>query len=450
MMSLAQAAKAIDATVVGDKTVQFDGVSTDTRTLKSGQLFIALRGERFDGHRFLDQAEEKGAAALMVDTPDLSSMPQLLVSDTRLGLGQLGASWRQQFQIPVVAVTGSNGKTTVKEMTAAILACSGPVLATAGNYNNDIGMPLTLLRLRPQHLFAVIEMGANHHGEIDYMTRLARPTVAMITNAGQAHLEGFGSVEGVSRAKGEIYAGLDEDGIAVVNADDTYADYWRGLNQGRQVMSFGLQQAADVSAEVSQVAQGQLLKLTTPLGQCDVNLKLPGRHNVLNALAASAAAIAAGATLQQVQQGLESVEGVNGRLRLRPGREGALIIDDTYNANPSSLKVALEVLSARAGRRVLVLGDMGELGGDAELIHAEMGELARSMGVDALYCVGEHCRATAERFGEAAVHFTDKETLISRLRERMGKDLTLLVKGSRRMQMEQVVEALATDTEEKQ
>jgi len=448
-MSLTELATAIDAKLIGGETA-FDGVSTDSRALRAGQLFIALRGERFDGHQFLAQVEQQGAAAVMVDTPDLTTLPQLVVGDTRLGLGRLAAVWRQRFELPLVAVTGSNGKTTVKEMTASILGVGGEVLSTYGNLNNDIGMPLTLLRLGSEHHAAVIEMGANHHGEIDYMTHIARPTVALITNAGQAHLEGFGSVEGVARAKGEIYSGLVEGGVAVINADDTYADYWHGLNPGRRVISFGLQKPADVSANVSAADQGQTLQLRTPLGECEVLLQLPGRHNALNALAATAAAIAAGATLAQVKQGLEAVAAVHGRLQLRPGRDGALIIDDTYNANPSSLEVGLEVLTAHRGKRVLVLGDMGELGPDTAAIHTDMGALARSMGVDALFCVGDHCRAAAEGFGAAAIHFDNKETLISTLAEQMGEELTMLVKGSRRMHMEEVVNALATDGEVKE
>jgi UDP-N-acetylmuramoyl-tripeptide--D-alanyl-D-alanine ligase len=448
-MSLKELATAIDARLIGEETV-FDGVSTDSRALQSGQLFIALRGERFDGHQFLDQAADKGAVAVMVDTPDLTNLPQLVVGDTRLGLGHLAATWRQRFDLPLVAITGSNGKTTVKEMTASILGMGGEVLSTHGNLNNDIGMPLTLLRLGKEHRAAVIEMGANHHGEIDYLTHIARPTVALITNAGQAHLEGFGSVEGVARAKGEIYAGLTDGGAAVINADDQYADYWRGLNQGRRVLSFGLEKPADVSAELFPGEQGQTLKLRTPLGECEVGLQLPGRHNALNALAATAAAIAAGAGLDQVKQGLEAVAAVHGRLQLRPGRDGSLIIDDTYNANPSSLEVGLEVLTAHRGQRILVLGDMGELGPDTAVIHTDMGALARRMGVDALYCVGEHCQAAAEGFGPAAIHFNNKETLISTLAEQLGEELTMLVKGSRRMHMEEVVDALATDGEVKE
>ncbi|MBD3609482.1 MAG: UDP-N-acetylmuramoyl-tripeptide--D-alanyl-D-alanine ligase, partial [Gammaproteobacteria bacterium] len=263
MMSLSQAAKVIDAQLVGED-ITFTGVSTDTRSIEPGQLFVALRGENFDGHQFLSQAQEKGAVAAMVDASSESSLSQLVVGDTRLGLGQLAASWREKFDIPLVAITGSNGKTTVKEMTASILRQAGDVLATAGNFNNDIGMPLTLFRINQQHRAAVIEMGANHHGEIDYLTQLAKPTVAVITNAGSAHLEGFGSIEGVSRAKGEIYAGLVDDGIAVINADDDYADYWRSLNSKRKVVSFGMDMSADISASVS-LSQGiQTLALNTP------------------------------------------------------------------------------------------------------------------------------------------------------------------------------------------
>ena len=446
-MNLSELAVAIGGQLQGSDG-RFDGVSTDTRNITAGKLFVALRGERFDGHEYIGQAAAQGAVAAMVDTPVDAVLPQLLVDDTRLGLGRMAAAWRQRFQLPLVAVTGSNGKTTVKEMLASILSANGDeVLATAGNFNNDIGMPLTLLRLQEQHRAAVIEMGANHHGEIDYLTHIARPTVALITNAGQAHLEGFGSVEGVSRAKGEIYAGLAEDGIAVINADDDYAAYWLSLNSGRTRLTFGLQAGADVSADVETSAAGQRLALHTPIGDSLVQLSLPGRHNVLNALAATAAAIAAGADLEMVKQGLESVAAVRGRLNLRRGLHASLVIDDTYNANPSSLAVGLEVLMAQPGQRVLVLGDMGELGENAEQMHRQMGELAREMGVDALYCIGELSRRAAQSFGDQALHFDNKETLISALKGLVSTELTLLVKGSRRMRMEEVVAALTTDAE---
>ncbi|MDH5184083.1 MAG: bifunctional UDP-N-acetylmuramoyl-L-alanyl-D-glutamate--2,6-diaminopimelate ligase MurE/UDP-N-acetylmuramoyl-tripeptide--D-alanyl-D-alanine ligase MurF [Gammaproteobacteria bacterium] len=446
-MRLSELATEINGQLYG-ADITFHGVSTDTRNIAPGSLFVALRGERFDAHHFLAQAKDQGAAAVMVDTAAELALPQLVVDDTRLGLGRLAAAWRNRFALPLVAVTGSNGKTTVKEMLASILAAKGDeVLATNGNFNNDIGMPLTLLRLQSEHKAAVIEMGANHHGEIAYLTHIARPTVALITNAGQAHLEGFGSVEGVSRAKGEIYAGLTEDGTAVINADDDYAPYWLSLNNGRKQISFGLNVKADVSADIDVGDAEQSLSLHTPLGNCEVRLQLPGRHNVMNALAAAAAAIAAGADLAMLKQGLESVSSVQGRLKLCRGLNDSLVIDDTYNANPSSLAVGLEVLTARTGKRVLVLGDMGELGPDAESIHTEMGELALKMGVDALYCTGELSRKAAQSFGHMAVHFDSKETLIGSLKEQVSEELTLLVKGSRRMRMEEVVAALTTDGE---
>lgn len=449
-MSLAELATEMKAQLHGVDT-RINGVSTDTRSIAPGTLFVALRGEHFDGHDFLAQAIDSGAVAALVDTPAELNLPQLVVDDTRLGLGRLAAVWRKRFQLPLVAVTGSNGKTTVKEMLASILSARGDeVLATNGNFNNDIGMPLTLLRLQQEHKAAVIEMGANHHGEIDYLTRIARPTVALITNAGQAHLEGFGSVEGVSRAKGEIYAGLMDDGIAVVNADDDYADYWQSLNSQRQCISFGLNTGADVSAVITNTDSGQNLCLQTPQGTCELNLHLPGRHNVMNALAATAAAIAAGADLAMVKLGLESVSAVQGRLKLSHGLDGSMVIDDTYNANPSSLEVGLEVLTARPGKRILVLGDMGELGPDAEQIHTKMGELALKMGVDALYCTGELSRRAAQTFGDMAVHFENKETLIGSLKKQLSEEVTLLVKGSRRMRMEDVVAALTINGEGKE
>ncbi|MDE2089152.1 MAG: UDP-N-acetylmuramoyl-tripeptide--D-alanyl-D-alanine ligase, partial [Gammaproteobacteria bacterium] len=334
-MTLSEAARLIEARHIGADAV-FTAVSSDTRNLENGDLFVALRGHSFDGHEFIGQARERGACAAVVSRDLPASLPLLLVADTRLALGRLAAGWRARTDIPVVAVTGSNGKTTVKEMTAAILARRGQVLATRGNLNNDIGVPLTLLRLRPEHRHAVIEMGANHPGEIAYLTRLAQPTVALITNAGPAHLEGFGDVAGVARAKGEIYGGLRREGVAVINADDAHAGLWRELTRKHRVLTFGLNTAADVTVLQAQDQADTRVRLQTPAGQVDVALPLPGRHNVMNALAATAAALACGAALQDVKQGLESMQPVSGRLQSHAGPHGARNIDDTYNANPAS------------------------------------------------------------------------------------------------------------------
>ncbi|HEB99533.1 MAG TPA: UDP-N-acetylmuramoyl-tripeptide--D-alanyl-D-alanine ligase [Thiotrichales bacterium] len=440
-LQLSQAAEVLDGELQGPD-VRFEGVSTDSRSLEPGNLFVALVGERFDGHEYLAQAAGRGAAAAAVCREVPAELPLVRVADTRRALGRLAAFWRRRFEIPLVAVTGSNGKTTVKEMTAAILGAGREVLATRGNLNNDIGVPLTLFRLDERHRAAVIEMGANHPGEIAWLTIIAAPTVAVITNAGPAHLEGFGSLEGVAEAKGEIYSGLRPGGTAVVNADDAFADLWRSLAAPRDVLTFGLDRPADLSADWRPAGGGSRLSLRTPWGYAELELPLPGRHNVMNALAASAAALAAGASLDEVVQGLGGMRAVSGRLQFLAGIAGARIIDDTYNANPASLGAALEVLAATPGEHWLVLGDMGELGPGAAELHAEAGRQAAASGVSRLFALGELAGEAARAFGGHARAYRDREALLGDLREAMHGDLVILVKGSRRMRMEQVVEAL--------
>ena len=364
------------------------------------------------------------------------------MKDTRLALGMLANAWRRQFSIPLIAVTGSNGKTTVKEMITAIMSVRHNTLATQGNLNNDIGVPLTLLRLRSEHQCAVIEMGANHAGEIAYLTKLAAPQVAVITNAGPAHLEGFGTLEGVANAKGEIYGGLTGSGVAVINDDDQFAGMWRGLCEGKTVIGFGLRQSTDVTANWHASGTGSEINIKTSLGEIQVLLNLPGRHNVANALAASAAAIAAGATAHDIKAGLESLRGVAGRLQIMPGKSGSRIIDDTYNANPASLHVALEVLQNFSGRHFLAMGDMGELGGDAEMLHRDAGVQARAHGVNRLFTVGKLASRAAESFGQDALSFDDQPAMINAIEHELAADVTLLVKGSRLAHMERVVQAL--------
>lgn len=437
-MTLASAANVLQGTLRGTDA-EFAGVSTDTRTLKRGDLFVALVGPNFDGHSFVNEAAGKGAVGALVSRTLTANMSAVQVADTRLGLGQLATHWRRQFQIPVIAVTGSNGKTTVKNMIAAILNVAGPVLATQGNLNNDIGVPLTLLRLKPGDRHAVIEMGMNHAGEIDYLTKLALPTIALVNNAAAAHLAGLGSVEAVAHAKGEIYAGLTDDGVAVINADDTYAGLWRQLAAPHRVITFGLDQPADISADYQLDAGGSTIQLKTPHGGISMRLSLLGRHNVMNALAASSASIAAGVSLADIQAGLEKLRSVSGRLEVKRGLKGARVLDDTYNANPGSLAAGVEVLKAASGERVLVLGDMGELGEAARDIHRRVGLLARSLGIERLYAVGELTPGAVEAFGKGAQHFTSHEALIENLRSCLHADMTVLVKGSRLMKMERVV-----------
>jgi UDP-N-acetylmuramoyl-tripeptide--D-alanyl-D-alanine ligase len=434
----------------------FAGVSTDTRSIAADELFVALRGPKFDGHDFIQAAVERGAVAIMVDEAwavgHASDVPQVVVRDTRLALGALAAYWRSRFELPLIGITGSNGKTTVKEMTAAILRAQAradgydpelAVLATLGNLNNDIGVPLMLLGLHITNRAAVIEMGMNHPGEIAYLTQLARPTVALVNNAQRAHLEGVGSVAEVAREKGAIYAGLDEGGVAIVNADDAFCDYWRNLNSGRRVVSFGLAPGADVSAEVTRSGSGSALRVRTHQGSVDVALPAPGMHNVCNALAATAAATAVGTSLAAVAAGLSAYAGVKGRLQLRHIAGGATLIDDSYNANPDSMRAAIDVLTATPGRTILVLGDMGELGERAGQLHDEIGGYAKSQGVDLLLALGELAELAVRNFGSGGRHFGSVDTLVAALRAELDGSTTVLVKGSRFMRMERVVEALA-------
>ncbi|MGB5599992.1 MAG: UDP-N-acetylmuramoyl-tripeptide--D-alanyl-D-alanine ligase [Thiothrix litoralis] len=414
----------------------------DSRQVQAGDLFLALQGERFDAHDFVPQVAGKASAALVSRVVD-ANIPQVVVDDVRLALGRLAAAWRKRFQRPLVGLTGSNGKTTLKEMLAAILALQGNTLATAGNLNNDIGMPLTLLRLRDSDDYAVIEMGANHFGEIDYLTRIACPDVAIINNAGASHLEGFGSIEGVSRAKGEIFNGLNESGVAIINADDSYADYWRGLNQGRKVISFGMDNVADVrgGSDASTPFYLQVQGQTLP-----VNLKLPGHHNKLNALAATAAALALGVKLDTIRRGLESLQAVKGRLNPKAGKHGGTVIDDTYNANPSSTAAAVGVLAGLHGRKILVLGDMGELGNTGEQLHAAIGQQAAQVGIDALYTLGKLSAHASAAFGQPERAFSELDALLNTLDKDLQPGDSVLVKGSRSARMERVVDALTAVT----
>jgi len=428
-MSLAIAAEVLQGQLVDRDTV-FTGVSTDSRSLAPGDLFVPLKGPRFDGHDYLAQAISAGAAGALLGRSLSTSLPHVLVGDTRVALGQLAAFWRRQFDIPVIGITGSNGKTTVKEMTAAILSRAGAICATRGNLNNDIGVPLTLLRLRAGDRFAVVEMGMNHRGEIRYLTGLARPTIAVINNAAEAHLEGLGSVEDVARAKAEILEGLPGDGVAVLNGEDAYCDLWRGLAGTRRVITFALDKAADIRGAYEADAKGYHVQLNTHTGDLAMTLSLLGRHNVMNALAATAASLAAGASLEQVRTGLEKLQAVSGRLELKQGISGARVIDDTYNAN---------------GERVLVLGDMGELGAQAESIHERVGELANQIGLQRLYAIGPLSRLAVKRFGKGGRHFKEPQALIETLIDCMHAEMTILIKGSRFMQMERIVAGLVRD-----
>ena len=455
MMDLQDAALATGGTAVGGQ-VLFSSVSTDSRAIRPGQLFVALRGDRFDGHDYVAAVAAQGAVAAMVDKAWAAAnpvpLPLLIVDDTRLGLGRLAAGWRNRFELPLIGVTGSNGKTTVKEMCAAILRAQArfdgldpdlAVLATQGNLNNDIGLPLMLLRLSGNHRAAVIEMGMNHPGEIGYLTRLAAPTVALVNNAQRAHLQGMGSVNEVAREKGAIYEGLSADGVAVINADDAFAGYWKALNAGREILTFGLSAGADVTARCTSHGFASDLVLTTPQGEARFRLQVPGLHNVRNALAASAACLAAGASLDAVADGLGAYTGTPGRLHLRKGAHGAVVIDDSYNANPDSMRAGIAVLAATPGRKILVIGDMGEIGEQSFQYHDEIGGYAKSEGVDFLFGLGEMSEVAARNFGEGGFHFSKVDDLVAALKAELNEDTVVLVKGSRFMKMERVVDAIA-------
>jgi UDP-N-acetylmuramoyl-tripeptide--D-alanyl-D-alanine ligase len=448
MMSLHEASAAIGAKARGD--ARFLSVSTDSRTLPRGALFVALRGERFDGHRFLETARERGAAAAMVDeasqsTAEGARLPLLVVGDTRLGLRRLAEKWRGRFDIPLVAVTGSNGKTTVKEMIAAILRAhfgDARVLATEGNLNNDIGLPLTVLELREVHRAAVIELGMNHPGETATLAAIAGPTVALVNNAQREHQEFMKDVAAVAREHAAVFGALRPGGVAVINADDEFAPYWRGLLAGRRVLDFGIDHPAQVSGR--RISESRI-EMLAPEGETSIEFHADGRHNVLNACAAAASALAAGAGLDAVAKGLAAFRPVSGRMQRLAARSGARLIDDSYNANPDSVRAAIDVLAAEPGTQFLLLGDMGEVGEHGAEFHEEIGRYALERGVDRLYATGELCRAAVAAFGEGARHFAGVDELIAAAREEIVPNTAALVKGSRFMRMERVVQALAAD-----
>ncbi len=443
MMAELSAAAAYASGVLHGADRTFDGVCTDTRTLAAGELFVALKGSNFDGGDYLAEAARRGAAGALVARRTDEAIPQIAVADTRLALGELARSWRRQQPAVVVGITGSNGKTTLKELTAACLAEVAPALATAGNLNNDIGMPLMMTRIEPSHRYAVLEMGANHAGEIAYLCGLAEPDVVAITNAGAAHLEGFGSVEGVARAKGEILQSALRPSVAVLNADDRYFDYWRGLVRDVRMLSFALDAAADIRAEhIEGDSGGSAFRLLLPEKTLDIRLSLPGRHNVRNACAAAAIATALGVAPGHILAGLEKVRPVAGRLQPMDLPGGAALYNDSYNANPLSVVAAAEFLAGLAGPGILVLGDMGELGADAERLHREVGTAARAAGVSRLLATGELSRHAVEAFGERGAWFGDVDGLVHTLRGELAPGTNVLVKGSRFMRMERIVAAL--------
>ncbi len=450
MMRLSDAALAIGAPAP-TSDVTFTAVSTDSRSIQPGELFVAIAGERFDGHGYVADVLARGAAGALVSDsfaqahPDL---PLLAVPDTRQGFAALAAAWRRRFAIPVIGVVGSNGKTTAKEMCAAILRAhfgTDAVLATAGNLNNDIGVPTMVLRLRTQHQAAVIEMGMNHPGETAQLAPIAQASVGLINNAQREHQEFMKSVEAVAEEHALLIDALGPEGIAVFNADEAYAPLWRARSGARQILDFGLAKG-EVRGTFEPAGFGGVLHLETPWGGTEILLGVPGLHNARNACGAAAACLAAGVSLSSVQRGLTAFTGVKGRLQRRTGPGGMLLIDDTYNANPDSMRAAVDVLAAIPGRRIFVMGDMGEVGDAAGQMHDEIGGYAKSHGIDRLLCLGEHALAAAHNFGEGGEHFSQLDTLIKKLSalidERTHQQTSVLVKGSRFMKMERIVAAI--------
>ena len=440
--TLTAAADSMNGELRGDDC-SFEGVSTDTRTLRGGELFFALQGPNFDGCDYVGVAWQNGAAGAVVPGLVAEDIAQITVDDTRQALGRFASAWRAGQNATVIGVTGSNGKTTLKELIKACLQQQAPTLATQGNLNNDIGMPLMLTRIAAEHRYAVLEMGANHAGEIAYLTSLAKPDVVVITNAAAAHLEGFGSVEGVARAKGEILQGDERPSVAVLNADDKYFDYWSSLVDDVRRLSFGFSPTADVRAEdIETGIEHSRFLLCLPGEQVNIQLPLAGVHNVRNACAAAAVAHALGVEAEKIRAALEGVSPVSGRLRPLRGANGATLFDDTYNANPLSVMAAAEFVAQLSGESWLVLGDMKELGDDAVAMHREVGEAVRQRGIDRLFGLGELSRNTVEGFGEHGSWFGSIDVLVDELSATLTDSVNLLVKGSRSMRMERVVDAL--------
>ena len=444
--TLQTAVELLGARLVGEDR-PYGAVSTDSRTLSPGSLFVALRGPNFDGTQFVAAAAARGAIGALVERAVDSPLPQVVVPDALKALQHLAAAWRGDFTLPIVAVAGSNGKTTAKEMTYSILSRLGPCMATHGNLNNHIGVPVTLMRLESSHRSAVVEMGANRVGDVAELMNIARPTVGLITNAGAEHLEGFGDLDGVAKGEGETVACLQTAGSAVINADDTYAAYWREVAGAGRVLTFGVRAPADFAAKhsIQAIERGEFatrFTLVCPLGEAAITLKAGGAHNIGNALAASAAAYAAGASLEHIVAGLAEFRAVSGRLQLKAGLRGSWIIDDSYNANPSSVRAGLDVLRAVSGAAWLVLGDMAELGDFSKDSHSEIGAYARECGVKRLFAVGHLSSRAVETFGSGGEWFADVDSLIRRLQAEVASNVTVLIKGSRVNKLERVVQAL--------
>ena len=442
MMSLREAAMVLGTVASADASARFQQVSIDSRKMLPGSLFVALRGPNHDGHDHLAAVAASGATGAVVEQRSSVNLPQLVVSDTRIALGQLAEYWRERWPLKLIAVTGSNGKTTVKEMIAKITSQLGPTLSTLGNLNNEIGVPLTLLRVRPFHEFAVVEMGMSASGELTRLSAISHPDIAVITNAGAAHLENFQDMRAVAKAKGEIFNDLAADGTAVINGDDPAAELWRELAAPRRVVEFSLNnRAASIRGEWQPTANGGELSLNGDSGQWRVQLQLFGRENGANALAAIAVGYLLGASAESMASALALCQPVSGRLQLMATPAGARLIDDSYNANPDSLRLAIDVLAQQSGQRTLVLGDMAELGSGSAEFHREAGLAAREAGIERLLTIGNDSRHATDTFGVAAEHCVDRASLVGYLQQ-LGEGDTLLVKGSRSAAMDKIVAEL--------
>lgn len=442
-MKLSWIAETLSQTYSG-QACEITGVSIDSRTVKPGELFVVLVGDTYDGHDFVEEAATNGAVAVLVMNKVSCNIPQLIVPDTAQALIQLARQWRQRFTIPIVAITGSCGKTSTRALTHAVLSTAGETLASIKSFNNSIGVPLTLLGLRPSHQYAVLEVGTNHPGEIIELTKLIKPTIALITLAAPSHLAGFGDLAGIAREKGDIYSNLPENGIGIINQDDEFAEYWRDLIEPHQVITFGLKKDAQIEAtDLKFDTNGcATFLLKTPNAAIETCLKVMGKHNIYNASAAAAVGYALSIPIQKIKEGLEAAQAEHRRLVRLPGIAQARIIDDSYNANPASVKAAIEVLSHTEGVPILVLGDMLELGEMAHQFHAEIGNLANQMGIQHLFAFGELSIHAARSFGSRGQHFSSQEELVDALRPLLNNQVTVLVKGSNSMGMHQVAQSL--------
>jgi len=441
-MGLNEAARLLDCDPLQGE-INFTGITTDSRQIVPGMLFAALAGQTFDGHDYLQQAMDLGAVAALVDRDVPADLPVLKVTDVLTALGTLAGHWRNACPAKVIGITGSNGKTTVKEMVANILRQDGEVLATSGNFNNELGLPLTVFQLNQSHDYAVLEMGASNPGDIAYLAGIARPDIGVITNIGPAHLQGFINIQGVAQAKGEMFAALPSDGVAIINAAEPWVDLWQDINSAGKTLYFN----GDGEEHIRARHDADNVVVSTPLGEFPLQLPLPGLHNLTNALAATAVCLALDVPLAQIKAGLETVQPVPGRLSLKHAESGWIVIDDTYNANPASLYAALQVLATQNGEPWLVMGDMKELGSNSRKMHAELGDAARSLGVRRLFALGEASTAAVDAFGANAEHFSGRDELIETLRAELRPGIACLVKGSRSMGMEHVVRAISNGKE---